>query len=236
MPSLSDTIRSSSPAGYAPAPPALSLPSPVSLPGQSNSFRVNPNIRCPIPPTSAGPDTLRQFNDGDAGIPRRRILPLPASTPIGGGGSSVTNNTVVNSSSSGGSSSSGITAKTFSYTSPLVAAGGTVFQTLGITAKSFQLVSISANGPCEVRMYGSSTAMAADSARPLDAPVAAEIANGLITDIALDASPFQWFWENRVGCNSDSPQTTNLYFSVTNLSGAPSSVRLNIILLPLESA
>ncbi len=233
MPSLADALSNKSPEGYTPAPhPALTLPAPVSLPGQSNSFKVNPNIRCPIPPTSAGPDTLRQFNDGDQSIPRRRILPLPANTGVGGG--TTTTNTTVISSSSGGTGT-GLSTQTFNFNSPLIGPGGVVFQTLNISAKSFQLVSVTSNEPCELRMYGSSTAMAADSARVLDAPLPAELANGLITDIALDTSPYQWFWENRVGCNSDSPQTTNLYFSVKNLLNAPSSIRLNIVLLPLES-
>jgi hypothetical protein len=70
----------------------------------------------------------------------------------------------------------------------------------------------------------------------MDAPPPAEWQNGIITDVVLDTTPYQWNWENRVGCNSDSPQTTNLYIAVTNLNSIPQKIQLSIVLLPLESA
>ena len=234
MPSLHDTIRDSSPAGFEPGN-SPTLPSFVTLPGQDNSFKVNPIIRCPIPPTSAGPDTLRQFNDGNSLIPRRRILPLPNNT--GGGSGTTINNTTVSGSSGGGSgpSTSALTAQNVAFTSTLLPAGSTTYQTLNMSSKSFQLISCKANGACELRIYGSASAMAIDASRPLDAPLAAELGNNMITDVVLDTAPFNWYWQNRLGANSNVPQTPNSYVAVTNLGSTPNTIALTITFLQLES-
>jgi hypothetical protein len=234
MPALRDTIRKDSPAGFAPTQAPLALPPVQEMPGQKNSFKVNPWIRSPLPPVNAGPDTLRQFNDGDANVPRRRVLPLPSNNGLGGG-STVTNTTIVSPASSGASSAA-LTAQTATYVSPLLNAGSTSYSTLNLTAKSFQLISMTATGPCEVRIYGNLIAMSIDASRAMDAPPAAEYANNIITDVVLDTAPYSWNWQNRVGANSNTPQTTNLYIAVTNLSGGPTAVQVSIVLLPLESA
>src|ERR1039458_6393420 len=235
MPSLNDALRSASRDGFAAAPPKPALPAPVSILGQDNILRVNPIIRCPLPPINAGPDTLRQFNDGNTNIPRRRVLPLPVNSGVSSGTIiNNTNTTVIGSSGSGGVTPT-LSAKTVTYTAPLLPPGSSGFSSLNVSAKSYQLVSCTANGPCEVRIYGSSSAMAVDASRLIDAPLPAELANGLVTDIVLDTAPFQWFWENRVGCNSESPQLTNLYIAVTNLSIGSAQPQVSIVLLPLES-
>ena len=77
--------------------------------------------------------------------------------------------------------------------------------------------------------------MAIDASRPLDAPLAAELGNNLVTDIALDTAPFVWNWQNRIGANSDTPQTVNAYIAVTNLGATPNTISLTITFLPLES-
>ena len=235
MPSLADTLSKTSPAGFVPATSPLTLPPVQAMPGQTNSFKVNPWIRSPIPPTNAGPDTLRQFNDGDANVPRRRLLPLPSTVTGSGSGSTVNNTTVISAPSSGASSASiSLTAQTVTYISPLLNSGNSSYSALTIPSKSFQLISCNAFGPCEIRLYGTSTAMAADAGRQKYAPPAAELANNIITDLVLDTAPYTWNWQNRIGANSDTPQTTNLYIAVTNLSG-PTMVQVNITLLPLES-
>jgi len=236
MPSLADTLSKTSPAGFVPATSPLAL-TPVTVPGQTNSFKVNPWIRSPIPPTAAGPDTLRQFNDGDANVPRRRLLPLPSTVTGSGSGSTVNNTTVVSAPSSGASTSAptSLKAQTITYVTPLLNSGNTSYGVLNLTAKSFQLITCTATGPCEIRIYGSSIAMAADASRPKYAPLAAELGNNLITDLVLDTAPYIWNWQNRVGANSNTPQTTNLYIAVTNLSGGSTQVQVNLTLLPLES-
>ena len=84
-------------------------------------------------------------------------------------------------------------------------------------------------------MYGSQVAMAIDSSRLLDDPLPAELANNLITDVALDTAPYVWNWQNRVGANSDTPQNTNMYVAVTNLGISTTQVLLTVVFLQLES-
>ena len=238
MPSLQDTLRKDGPSGYAPMPASpqevAPLPAPVSLPGQDNTFKVNPWIRTPLPPINAGPDTLRQFNDGNTNVPHRRVLPLPATTGLGGSVVNTTNVTVTGASSSG--TTTGIAAQSISITTPLLGSRNTVYLAPNVKSKSFQLVSCVANGACEVRIYGSASAMSIDAARAIDAPLPAELANGLVSDIVLDTSPFKWNWQNRVGVNDDSPQTTVAYIAITNLSSFTTQIQVTITAIPLESA
>jgi len=232
MPPLNQTLRKDAPPNFVPAP----LPPPAlvpAAPGQTNNFKVNPWIRSPIPPTAAGPDTLRQFNDGDTNIPRRRVLPLPAAS---GTGSGVINYPTTIIQERGGSTTTPtLTAQTVTYTSPLLGAGSSNQQSINISTKSFQLVSVTANVACEIRMYNTALAMAVDATRAMDAPPKAELANGIIVDVVLDTAPYFWSWPWQGGANADSPQTTNLYLAVTNLSGIPQQVQLNLVMLPLES-
>ena len=241
MPPLSQTLRASSPPGFAPAPsgyiPAPPSPqTPVPLPGEGNSFTANRWIRSPLPPINAGPDSLRQFDDGDTGIPRRRLLPLPA--PTGSGGSTVTNTTVVQSAQSGGSSvtSTGLQTVTLNYVSPLLNVGAAAIQSLNVASKSYQLVSMTANGPCEVRIYGTAIAQAADFSRAAYAPLAAELNNNMVTDVVLDTAPYKWNWQNRCGANQDSPQASIAYLTVFNTGSGPQNLQISFVVLPLESA
>ena len=233
MPALSETLRKESPQGFTPVVTAPARPPIGALPGLNNNFKNNPCIRTPLPPINAGPDTLRQFNQ-DGIVPMRRVLPLPVSNGLGG--ASVTNNnTTVVSSGGGGGSTVSLAAKVVVVKTSLLGPSATFRQTVAMPAKSFQLLSCIATGACEVRTYGSASAMAADSTRALDAPLAAELSNGLLSDVVLDTAPYQWAWQNRIGANSDNPQTNNLYVSITNLSSSTASPVVSVTFLPLES-
>lgn len=76
--------------------------------------------------------------------------------------------------------------------------------------------------------------MAMDASRATDAPLAAELGNGLVTDIVFDTSSFTWTWQNRVGCNSDSPQTDNIYVALINTGLVPANITVTLTYLPLE--
>lgn len=234
MPSLKNTLRNFSPEGFSPASNqlSLSLPPPASLPGRGNNFSSNPSIRCPLPPFNAGPDVLRQFDqDGDS--PRRRVIPLPVQSQIGSG--NVTQNTTVITSSSSGSTTGGsLTARTVNYVSPILAPGTYDARAL-VMAKSFQLIFADANAPCEVRLYGSTSGQAMDIGRAMDAPVPAEIFNDLITDVVLDTAPFDISWQNRVGVNTDLPQSARAFITVWNLDVNPQQITISLVYLPLES-
>ena len=242
MPSLTDTLRSTSPEGYAPAIPKLALPAPVGQTNQSGAAKINPYLRCPLPPINAGPDTLRQFNE-NSDVPHRRVLPLPANNGGGGKNTIINNTTVVSSSSSGGSSggsgSSGggsttLTTKTVLFTTPILAAGARSLQTLNMS-RSFQLISISSSAPCEIRLYGSSIAQNADTSRNTDDPPPAELGNDIITDIVLDTAPYVWTWQNRIGANNSSSQTPNAYMTISNNSVSAVQAHITLVFLPLET-
>lgn len=232
MPGLKDVLATTR-EGFVPAPDRPPLPSPAQLPGKSG-FNPNPSIRCPLPPFNAGIDTLRQF-DGDNGeSPRRRVIPLPVQSQIGMGGTVNVSTTVISGGSGGGTTPNPLTAKTVSYVTPVLAPG--TFATAALNmAKSFQLILFDANAKCEMRMYGSAFGQAADIGRALDSPVPAEVFNDLITDVAVDDTPFDWSWQNRVGVNTATPQTTQAYITVWNTDDVPAQININITFLPLEA-
>ena len=234
MPSLSETLRASSPFGYSPAPERPSAPASVVLPSKAaGNFGANPSIRCPLPPFNIGPDTLRQFDQSEGVSPKRRVIPLPVQSQIGTGGST----TIINTSSSsggGGGSTAALTAKTVTYTSPLLPPGASDLQVL-TTAKSYQLIGATSTAICEMRLYGSSLAQAADVGRATDAPLPAELLNGLVTDVVFDTAPLLWAWQNRVGVNADVPQDALTFITVFNIDVVPAQIQITILYLPLES-
>jgi hypothetical protein len=232
MPSLKDSLRTNL-EGFVPAAPALSLPPIATLPGQSNNFKANPSIRCPLPPFNAGPDTLRQFDQGDGDSPKRRVIPLPVQSQIGTG-SIIQNVSVISSASSGGgTATAGLTARTVIYTSPVLAPGASDAVALTM-AKSFQLIFADANTRCEMRLYGSALGQAVDSGRAIDSPVAAEVFNDLITDLVLDTAPYDWSWQNRVGVNTDLPQSARAFITVWNTDTVDAQITIALVFLPLE--
>jgi hypothetical protein len=207
--------------------------SPPSVPNTVTSG-ANPYIRCPIPPLNIDPDTLRQFNQNGK-TPTRRVIPLPIST-VGGGGS-VTNTTVINEgSSSSGSSTTKLVSASVALSVPSLTPGQ-VFVATVTMAKSFQLLQITSTQAVEVRVYSNSSAQSSDRVRITDAPVPFEVFPGIITDIVFDTAPYIWNWQNRIGANASSPQTTSIYVTVINpsqLTGVPAAT-ISIQYLPLES-
>jgi hypothetical protein len=95
---------------------------------------------------------------------------------------------------------------------------------------------MTANGPCEVRIYGTAIAQAADFSRAAYAPLAAELNNNMVTDVVLDTAPYVWYWQNRVGCNSQTPQANIAYLTVFNGGAAPQSIQISFVVLPLETS
>jgi hypothetical protein len=227
MPSLSDVLATKLSSKYAPAeqkPPVLAIT-------PSDNMPVN-NLRCILPPFNSDPDTLRQFNNQTTG-PKNRIWPLPQ--PIASG-STVTESAPafsVSSASSSGSVSLGPKTVTFITGSlPL----GTVIQTSLQMSQSYQLLSLSANALCEVRIYGSQNAQSFDASRPTGNPVPPEVSSNIVTCVTLNTPPLDWFFQNVMGASGNNPQTATVYVSVIGInpvSAAPVTVTINY--LPLET-
>lgn len=199
-----------------------------------NLARVNSYLRCTLPPFNSDPDTLRQFENGSS-TPKIRVMPLPQNSLLEGN-TVEEGTTVSSSSSSGGSSSTGtIPAKSVTVSTGLLAFGSSFVGSISV-AKSFQLLSVSANAVCEVRLYGTQLAQLHDQPRGNDIPVAPEITSNVIACVTFDTSPFTWPFQNIIAANQNSPQNTILYVTVVNTSPTTSaSITVTIQYAPLES-
>jgi hypothetical protein len=231
MPPLSKALRGESPKGYV---AQEQLPASVPTPKEPGQVRgANPFIRCPLPPFNATSDTLRQFNE-DGKIPARRVIPLPIST-VAGGNTAITNNTTVN--NSGGGSSGNIpvvvAAKTVTFSPGTILPGDAAVLTVTV-AEIVVLMLMGSSDLGEVRIYGDPITQAADVARVTDTAPAFEVTQGLVTDVVFDTSPFQFNWQNRLFVNQDAPQTTNMYITVVNSTGAAINPDITITYLQLE--
>jgi hypothetical protein len=234
MPPLTDMLKVQSLKGFEAAENPRSAPPTTKSEEQS---ALNPYLRCPLPPFSTTVDTIRQWNMTGKN-PVMRVIPLPTQQGAGGGASANVTNVTTTSSGSGGGST---TPTTLAPVTKLIAvpflAPGQTFITVVQLSKSFQLLQLGALQPIETRIYSNAATQAVDSSRTPDASVDYNQIEGVITDIIFDNPPFQWNWENRVGCNADSPQTTNIYITVVNpssVAGTPPTT-VTLVYLPLES-
>jgi hypothetical protein len=224
-------LRSESPEGFAaynsPQTPPMTVTREMTVGG-------NPYIRCSLPPLNAVPDTLRQFSENGQ-TPTRRVIPLPISTVAGS--SKITYNVTAPSSSSGSVTPATfkLSEKTVTVDIPSIIPGGN-YQTQVKMSTTFQLISLTATQPVEVRVYSDARTQGADVVRPTDSPVPFEVLPGVITDVVFDTAPFSWNWQNRIGANSDPIQTATVYVTVVNPSsvGVPPST-LQISFVPLVS-
>lgn len=209
MPSLKELLAVKSLPGFEPA---------KTVPPVGGTLAVqNPYRRCPLPPFSTTPDTLRQFDESGK-IPARRVIPLP--NQVAGTGGSVTNITQVTnpaSSSGGGSTTLTLVEASVTITVPALAAGQS-FSTSVQMSRTFQLILLNSRQACEVRVYGTALAQAADVPRSTDSAPPFETSQNIITDVVFDTSPFQWNFQNRVAGNADNPQTPTIYVTVINPS------------------
>ena len=228
MPSLKDVLVKGMPDGYSPVED--SSPAAQAIPVAP----ARQNLRCPLPASQADPDVLRASEVGP-NIPSYRIMPLRPQTAtstieVASGSSSSSS-----SGSSSGGSSTTLTSKSVSVAINNLA-GNSVILTNVTMAKSFQAVSIASSAACCVRLYGSGSAQATDSARPVDAPVPAELTQNIIIDVVFDTSPFLWGTQNIMGVNQNSPQNTSMFLSIVNPSPTPiSGLTVTITFVPLES-
>ena len=221
--------------GYKPVEPGNPQPRPAPpVKGAENLYR-NPLSRCPLPPTSNSADALRQWGQSND-VPRMRTFMPPSS--VEGGGSSASSGVVISGGSSGGGGSSTVVvppaAKNASLTTTSLAPNAKFTGQL-VVAKAAQLLALSANRACRVEFYGTPTAQSLDFSRPLDTPPPAGTVQNIIADIALDTSPFGWPFQNRVGVNGNSPQTTIFYVTVTNLGSVATAITISLLFVPMES-
>ena len=228
MPALKDVLTKGLPEGYIPVENAPTAP-PATSPVDDAQFS-SPTVRCPLPPTNADADSLRTFQKGSS-TPQFRVMPLPPQT-----GGSITVTEGGSSSSSGGSGGgTAISAATTVSITVNIPANGATITSIAAT-QSFQLLSISTNAPCCVRLSGNAAAQDTDSSRVIDAPVPAELTQNIIIDLVFDTAPYFWTTQNIVGVNADSPQGTTLYVTVLNPNAvAISNLTVYVTYVPVET-
>ena len=225
MPALKDVLSKGLPEGYVPVENAPPATSPV-----DDAQFSSPTVRCPLPPTNADADSLRTFQK-ESSTPQFRVMPLPPQT---GGSTTVTEGGSSSSSSGSGGGTAVSVATTVSTTVNIPANGATI--TRIAATQSFQLLSISTNAPCCVRLYGNAAAQDTDSSRAIDAPVPAELTQNIVIDLVFDTTPYFWTTQNIMGVNADSPQGTTLYVTILNPNAVPiSNLTVYITFLPLET-
>ena len=233
MPSLDQAINVDR-SGLTPveAPVASAPPAPDM--SSSQALLRNPFSRCPLPPTNNSPDALRQWGQGDE-VPRWRTF-MPQTTESGGGSSS--SSVVISSTSSSSSSSSTVTvvspkAQNASLTTPALPPSG-VYLTVVSMAKAFQLLSVTANGPARVELYGTKASQVLDQSRGVETgPISST--TGLILDVVLLEPILSWACLDTVGANQDSSQSSIVYATITNLSDSVQAYTISFVFVPSES-
>jgi hypothetical protein len=189
-------------------------------------------MRCPLPILGqATPDALRSFYL-KGNVPQVRLL-TPESVVINGGTSTTTANVSTASSGSSGSTTA-IVAKTSTITTAVLSPNAQFTGVMSFS-RSFQLLVLAVNSSARVRLYGTAAAQSGDLGRGLDIPPAAGTAQNIICDVVLDTSPFTWPFQDRVGANADTPQTTNIYVTVTNLDSNSDAITVTFQYVPLQA-
>lgn len=231
MPALSEAINADR-SGMTPveAPVASSPPAPDM--NGSQALLRNPFSRCPLPPTNNAPDALRQWGQGDESPRWRTFMPQSA---VGGGGGAVAGGAVVESTGGGGSSSGGTSPKSqnASLKTPALAPSQ-VYLTVVTLAKAFQLLSVTASGPCRVELYGTKQSQLLDKSRGIELGPTSSTA-GLILDLALFSPVLSWASLDTVGCSQDVPQSQTIYATITNLSDGVIPFTVSFLFVPTES-
>jgi hypothetical protein len=105
-------------------------------------------------------------------------------------------------------------------------APGAIGQSTLTMNPAFTILSVACNGPLRLRLYSSAAAQTADVSRPNTIPPVPGTAHGVICDLYLQTSGQYTFWAlspSAPGANLETPQTANVYCSITNLSGSTAS-------------
>lgn len=184
-------------------------------------------MRCPLPPVSVTPDSLRQFQT--PGIPLTRTL-TPASSIAGGAGSGVTTiisgtGTASTAGTSGGSVTPAQTIKNASVTTPVLSMNQSIQVSVAM-ATVFTLLQVTVNVPARVRMYSTKASQVADLGRAATAPIVPGSENGIIADFLLTAPSELDFTCSPapLGFNNDATRVSTIYVTVTNPVGTSNTI------------
>jgi hypothetical protein len=212
-----------------PEPPAASEPTRALLPIRDVVQRSPVPT---IPGTFPSQDALRSYHLGGL-IPQTRA-PMPAPASAQGAGATSTTSIVATSTSST-ITNNPPTATSVTVSTPPLGTGST-YQSTVTMAKAFQLQKVATATPVRVELYKTAAAQAADIFRASTTPVGLGTEQGIITDIYLDTTPVVWdVTPDVTGHNGDSPATSTIYITITNLGTAGSVAMVTLTYVPLQS-
>jgi hypothetical protein len=229
MPKIQDTLDIDL-SGYTsvPAPPpAESMPHSGLLPTRNPLMRFAAPY---LPGTFPSSDNLTAYHIGGK-APQYRIT-VPAQAPAQGAGSTGTTTTIVTSNSS--TTNNPATSQTTSISTATISPGAT-YTGIVTMAKAFVLLNLSVSDAARIELYSTLAAQTSDLHRPSTVGPGFGVEQGIITDIVLDTAPYVWQAVNVIGANGDTPQSQNVYISVTNLTNASQTYVVSIQFVPVQS-
>ena len=109
-----------------------------------------------------------------------------------------------------------------------------------IMAKSISVLNVLVDQPCRVRLYSTAAARTADLARSTTTPPVIGTQHGVIADLVLSTAavgsfPATWLLSPAaVGNNNDSPLSSNIYYTVDNLTASAKAINVTVSYLPIE--
>jgi hypothetical protein len=220
--------------------PVVGLPMTAPVAGYAQQqYPPNPNpfLRCPLPPISASPDSLRQYYQGGQ-VPQSRIMTSPSVSQAGGGGSgggsTTINNTTQNTIKQTTITTMIGTMQSASVTTPSLVPGQS-YQTIIGTSRGFVPLIVAVSGAARVQLYATKIYQSIDIGRPATQPPNAGTEQGILLDVSIDSAPFSWLVTPAIpSLNADSPQVPQSYLTVTNLSLAVVPITVSVQYLTLE--
>jgi hypothetical protein len=109
-----------------------------------------------------------------------------------------------------------------------------------IMAKSINVLSVLVDQPCRLRLYSTAAARTADLARSTTIPPTPGTQHGVIMDLVLSTAavgsfPATWLLSPAaLGNNDDSPPSSNIYYTVDNLTAVATAINITVTFLPKE--
>lgn len=212
-----------------PRPQFPAVPDMLQQPG------LNAFLRCPMPPITVTPDTLRQFYRGGQ-VPQARVL--TPFTQVGGAASSGSSSSSVTVVTGGSSSSSSDSDTDDDSPAPVNASITTTEIGLGFPytgtielAESFDVLQVGVSDTCRVRLYATENAQLADLTRDNNTAPTAGAQHGVIFDLYLDTvDKLSWLMSPIApGANGDTPQSSTLYITVDPLAYATEAYTVTIL-------
>jgi hypothetical protein len=201
--------------------------------GQQYPANPNPFLRCPLPPISVTPDSLRQFYQGGL-VPQDRIM-TPSTLTQFSGVSGGTTNIISSSTSVTNTTTTTVgTVVSASVTTPVLAVAQTYAMTIP-TSTVFVPLTVTVSGAARVELYGTRAAQTGDLFRPNTTTPGPGTEQAILLDVTVDSSPFTWVVTPTLpASNSDTPRQPLSYISVTNIAGLTQAITVSVQYLVLK--